>query len=130
THCGVHGMCAPWATATENGLQTFSPRFQDPFLRDTMPLYLPTPLPTPADSRFNLYSDPPQPMEVARRNIARMPTHAVLVTEGGYEFETFYYPFNHDWEISYCEFTDSHDGVYPSGREIRFHHNWIDRMND
>ena len=130
THCGVHGMCAPWATATENGLQTFSPRYQDPFLKDTMHLYLPTPLPEPSNDRFDLYSDPPHPMEVARRNIARLPTHALLVTEGGYEFETFFYPFNHDWEISYCEFTDSHDGVYPSGHHIRFHHNWIDRMND
>lgn len=130
THCGVYGMCAPWCTATENGLQTFSPRYQDPFLADAMHLYLPTPLPQPKDDKFDLYSDPPHPLEVARRNIARLPTHAVLVTEGGYEFETFFYPFNHDWEISYCEFTDSHDGVYPSGHHIKFHHNWIDRMND
>jgi len=54
----------------------------------------------------------------------------VMVTEGGYEFEVFYYPHNHDWDVSYCEFTDGHDGPYVSGRRIRFHHNWVDNMQD
>ena len=43
---------------------------------------------------------------------AGAPAHALVVTEGSYEFEVFHYPYNHDWEIANCEFTDGHDGVY------------------
>lgn len=36
-----------------------------------------------------------------------------------------------DWEIAYCEFTDSHDGlVLDSLRALRFHHNRLDNFND
>lgn len=103
-HSAIHGMIPPWAWRDENSLFTYSPRSYDPFL--------------PAAKPDNA------------RNIARLPTHAVLVTEGSYEFEVFHYPYNHDWDISYCEFTDGHDGVYLSGREIRFHHNLVDAIQD
>ena len=104
THCAVHGIIPPWGWRSENGLYTYSPRSYDPFV--------------PPDKPANV------------RNIARLPTHAVLVTEGSYEFEVFHYPYNHDWDISYCEFTDGHDGVYLSGHNIRFHHNLVDAMQD
>jgi len=52
------------------------------------------------------------------------------VTEGSYEFEVFHYPYNHDWDIKNCDFTDAHDGVYLSGRKIRFHHNRVDHIQD
>lgn len=100
----IHGMMAPWFWRDENSLFTYSPNYYDPFV------------------------PPPQPTN--ERNICRLPTHAVLVTEGSYEFEIFYYPHNHDWDISYSEFTDGHDGVYLSGKHIHFHHNWVDRMQD
>jgi hypothetical protein len=100
----LHGMIPPWAWRSENGLYTYTPREYDPFV--------------PPDPKANV------------RNIARLPTHAVLVTEGSYEFEVFYYPHNHDWDIAHCEFTDGHDGVYLSGSNIRFHHNWVDNMQD
>jgi hypothetical protein len=100
----IRGMIPPWAFRDENSLYTYSPRFYDPFL------------------------PPAQPTN--QRNIARLPTHAVLVTEGSYEFEVFHYPYNHDWDVSRCEFTDGHDGVYLSGHDIRFHHNWIDNIQD
>ncbi len=103
-HSAIHGMIPPWAWRDENGLYTYTPRFYDPFV----------PAPTPGNAR----------------NICRMNTHALLVTEGSYEFEVFYYPHNHDWEIADCEFTDGHDGVYLSGRAIRFHHNLVERMQD
>ena len=54
----------------------------------------------------------------------------MLVTEGSYEFEIFYYPHHHDWDVSYCDFGDGHDGVYLSGSNIRFHHNWVDGIQD
>lgn len=100
----IHGMIPPWAWRDENGLYTYTPRFYDPFV--------------------------PSPKPENARNIARLNTHALLVTEGSYEFEIFHYPYNHDWEIANCEFTDGHDGVYLSGRGIRFHHNIVERMQD
>lgn len=103
-HSAVHGMIAAWAFRDENGLYTYTPRFYDPFV--------------------------PPPKPTNERNIARLPTHALVVTEGSYEFEVFYYPHNHDWDISYSEFTDGHDGVYLSGSQIRFHHNWVDNQQD
>ncbi len=104
THCAIHGCIPPWGFRDENSLYTYTPQEYDPFL-------------------------PPQKPSNAR-NIARLPTHALLVTEGSYEFEVFHYPYNHRWEISYSEFTDGHDGVYLSGHDIRFHHNWIDNIQD
>ena len=103
-HSAIHGMIPPWAWRDENCLYTYTPRFYDPFV--------------------------PPPAPTNQRNIARLNTHALLVTEGSYEFEVFYYPHNHDWEIAHCEFTDGHDGVYLSGRGIRFHHNLVERMQD
>jgi hypothetical protein len=103
-HSAIHGMIPPWAWRDENGLYTYTPRSYDPFV--------------------------PPPKPANERNIARMNTHALLVTEGSYEFEVFHYPYNHDWEIAHCEFTDGHDGVYLSGRAIRFHHNLVERMQD
>lgn len=100
----IHGMIPPWAWRDENGLYTYTPRSYDPFL--------------PPEKPAN------------ERNIARLNTHALLVTEGWNEFEVFAYPFNHDWDISGCEFTDGHDGVYLSGRTIRFHHNVVERIQD
>ncbi|HVX10949.1 MAG TPA: hypothetical protein VHC22_07210 [Pirellulales bacterium] len=100
----IHGMIPPWAWRDENGLYTYTPRFYDPFV--------------PGADITN------------QRNIARLNTHALVVTEGSYEFEVFYYPHNHDWEIAHCEFTDGHDGVYLSGRAIRFHHNVVERIQD
>ena len=100
----IHGNLPPWAWRNENGLYTYTGRAYDPFV----------PAPKPANER----------------NIARLNTHALLVTEGSYEFEVFHYPYNHDWEIAHCEFTDGHDGVYLSGRAIKFHHNVLDLMQD
>ncbi len=33
-------------------------------------------------------------------------------------------------EISYCTFSDGHDGVYVGGLNVRFHHNLIERTQD
>jgi len=99
----LHGMIPPWAFRNDNSLHTYTPRFYDPFLKEP---------------------------GTHTRNVARLPTHALVVTEGSYEFEVFHYPYNHDWEIKNCDFTDAHDGVYLSGRQIRFHHNRVDNIHD
>ncbi|MDI6852075.1 MAG: hypothetical protein QME75_00525 [Deltaproteobacteria bacterium] len=116
TSCGVYGMIPPWAFRTENSLFAGSPYICPPFLESS--------------PGFEITASESTKRSGPRRHIARLPTHALLVTAGGYEFETFYYPFNHDWEISNCEFTDGHDGVYLSGRQIHFHHNWVDNVQD
>ena len=116
TNCGVYGMIPPWAFRQENGLYSYSSNEYPPFLFD----------------QGGVKSANPMPVRSKKivRNISRLPTHAILATAGGYEFEVFYYPANHDWEISQCEFTDGHDGVYLSGDNIHFHHNWVDNMQD
>jgi hypothetical protein len=113
--CGVYGMIAPWMFRTENSLYAYSPKVYPPFIE--------------GEATPERQGAKPQPKQVTR-HISRLPTHAVLVTEGGYEFETFYYPHNHDWDIANCEFTEGHDGVYPSGHNIHFHHNLVDNIQD
>ena len=103
TDSGFHGGIPPWGFRDENSLH--SPT------RTSYPPFIPA-----ADTEA--------------RNIARLNTHALLVTEGTYEFEVFAYPRNHHWEISHCDFTDGHDGVYLSGSHIHFHHNRIRSIQD
>jgi len=64
------------------------------------------------------------------RNITRLNTHALLVTDAGREFSVYATPVNDHWEISHCEWTDAHDGPYLGGINIRFHHNLIENMQD
>lgn len=115
-NCGVYGMMAPWMFRDENISYAYSPTVYQPFLN--------------GEGAVERQGSKGEPLKVKARHISRLPTHAVLVTEGGYEFETFYYPHNHDWDIDHCEFTDGHDGVYPSGRNIRFHHSLVDNIQD
>lgn len=116
TDCGVFGMMAPWMWRSENSLYAYSGTVYPPFVGD--------------EAAPEIQGASKTHAKVVTRHISRLPTHAVVVTEGGYEFETFYHPHNHHWDISRCEFTDAHDGIYPTGREIRFHHNLIDNIQD
>jgi hypothetical protein len=116
THCGVRGNIPPWAFRSENGLYSYDGEIYPPFTEGVIRPELAGP-----DKKAK-----PEPA----RHIARLNTHAVLATEGGYEHEVFYYPLNNNWDVSYCEFSDGHDGVYPSGRHIYFHHNWVGNMQD
>ena len=118
THCGVHGMIPPWAWRSENCLFSYSPVAYPPFVGGEF-----------APQLKGLPWRYKRPRRLVR-HVSRLPTHAIMVTAGAYEFETFAHPHNHDWDISYCEFTDGHDGVYLSGHTIRFHHNWIDTVQD
>ncbi len=103
TNSGIHGGIPPWGFRDENSLHTTSHHNYPPFIANT---------------------------DNEARNVARLNTHALLVTEGTYEFEVFAYPRNHDWEISHCDFTDGHDGVYLSGAQVRFHHNFVTNIQD
>lgn len=103
TNSALYGQIPPWAFRSENSLHS---RYHRPFL------------------------DQPELAEPNRRNIARLPTHAVLVTEGFEADQVFAYPVNHTWDVSYCEFSDGHDGAYVTGKNIHFHHNLVDRFQD
>lgn len=65
------------------------------------------------------------------RDITRLNTHALLVADANREFSVYAYPFNDDWEIAWCDFTDAgSDGLYLGGVTMRFHHNLIDNLRD
>lgn len=64
------------------------------------------------------------------RDITRLNTHASLVIDAGREYSVFAHPMNDHWEISHCEFTDSHDGPYLGGINLKFHHNLIEHTQD
>lgn len=116
TNCGVYGMIAPWMFRTENSLYSYSSKVYPPFLE--------------GEAKAEIQGSKKEIPKQVTRHISRLPTHAIVVTEGGYEFETFYYPYNHDWDIAHCEFAEGHDGVYVSGRDIHFHHNLVDNIQD
>lgn len=104
TNCGVIGQIPPWGYWSDNALQTYDPVYYDPF------------------------TQPPEPRSA--RNVARLPTHALLVTEGAEESDVFAYPFNNHWTISQCEFADGHDGIYFNGRHMELHHCLLTRVQD
>lgn len=64
------------------------------------------------------------------RDMARLTCHALWVTDTGREFSVYAFPMNDNWEVSYSEFTDSHDGLYLGGVGMKFHHNLIDFFQD
>lgn len=64
------------------------------------------------------------------RDIARLTCHALWVTDTGREFSVYAFPMNDNWEVSYSEFTDSHDGPYLGGINLKFHHNLVDFFQD
>jgi hypothetical protein len=76
------------------------------------------------ESGFNTYPGRTQ------RDITRLNTHALLVTDAGREFSVYHSPFNDDWEIAHSEFTEGSDGLYLGGVGLRFHHNLVSNMQD
>lgn len=64
------------------------------------------------------------------RDITRFGTHAIIVPDGGREFDVFYYPANDEWEIAHCDFGCAHDGLYLGGIECKFHHNRVAGTHD
>ncbi len=66
-----------------------------------------------------------------KKDLTRLNTHALLLPASGEEYSVYYFPFNHDWEISNSEFTDAHDGVYLGDIVgLKFHHNYVHNFQD
>lgn len=103
TNCGIYGQIPPWSYQSENNLQTYDAKHYSPFTSNS---------------------------ETKARNISRLPSHALLVTEGAEESDIFYYPLNNRWEVANCEFSNGHDGVYLNGRDMWMHHCWLDNIQD
>lgn len=65
------------------------------------------------------------------KNLTRLNTHALLIPASGDEYSVYYFPCNHRWEISNCEFADAHDGVYMGDIDgLKFHHNYVHNFQD
>ncbi len=64
------------------------------------------------------------------RNISRLNTHSLIEIEAGQESSVYATPQNDDWEFAYSDFTDAHDGLYFGCINIRFHHNYLDGLQD
>ena len=72
-----------------------------------------------------------RPWESTGRNLTRLNTHALLIPAAGDEYSVYYFPYNHLWEISHCEFADAHDGVYTGDIDgLDFHHNHLHNFQD
>ena len=72
-----------------------------------------------------------RPWQSKGRNLPRLNTHALLIPATSDEYSVYYFPYNHDWEISYSEFTDGHDGVYLGDIvNLKFHHNYVHNFQD
>lgn len=72
-----------------------------------------------------------RPWESKGRNLTRLNTHALIIPAAGDEYSVYYFPYNHLWEISYCEFADAHDGVYMGDVDgLKFHHNYLHNFQD
>ncbi len=71
------------------------------------------------------------PWRIEAKNLTRLNTHALLIPAAGDEYSVYYYPYNQRWEISNCEFTDAHDGVYLGDIDgVKFHHNYVHNLQD
>jgi hypothetical protein len=72
-----------------------------------------------------------RPWESKGRNLTRLNTHALIIPAAGDEYSVYYFPYNHLWEISHCEFADAHDGVYMGDIDgLKFHHNYVHNFQD
>lgn len=72
-----------------------------------------------------------RPWESKGKNLTRLNTHALIIPAAGDEYSVYYFPYNHLWEISHCEFTDAHDGVYLGDIDgLKFHHNYLHNFQD
>ncbi len=64
------------------------------------------------------------------RNLTRLNTHALLVSDAGREFSVYATPVNDQWVIEHCHFADGHDGLYLGGINARFAHNLVEDLQD
>ena len=72
-----------------------------------------------------------RPWESKGKNLTRLNTHALIIPAAGDEYSVYYFPYNHLWEISHCEFADAHDGVYMGDIDgLKFHHNYVHNFQD
>ncbi|MDP6356029.1 MAG: right-handed parallel beta-helix repeat-containing protein, partial [Planctomycetota bacterium] len=72
-----------------------------------------------------------RPWKSKGKNLTRLNTHSLIIPATSDEYSVYYFPYNHDWEISYSEFTDAHDGVYLGDIvNLKFHHNYVHNFQD
>ncbi len=123
THSAVHGRVPPWMWRIDSSQGCASGA-----TRDIARLVTPTLLELSHDL------DPVAwPRAVHDEILAGQPTGLrvpPLAAEDARSPQMIHYPANHDWDISWSEFTDGHDGVFLVGRNIQFHHNLVENIQD
>jgi len=142
TNSAIYGIFPPWGFRTEQcsrrgSRRTTRPYADDPVLDET---FIPetdpaTVIANDSWQTFALgmefyYTVQDLAPPTGQRDVSRLPSHTLLITEGSEESQLDRSPANHDWEVAYCEFTNSHDGVFFGGRHMRFHHNWLHDIAD
>ena len=123
THSAIHGRVPPWMWRIDSSKGCASGAS-----RDIVRLVTPTLFDTSLD--FEPLAIP----RVVHNEILNSRTTgdraAPLEGEDAKTPQMIHYPANHDWEISWSEITDGHDGVFLAGRNMNFHHNLVDNMQD
>ena len=80
---------------------------------------------------LRIYSGNPPEVNRRMRELARLNTHVMLAIEGRTEDNVDYgWPSNREWEVGWCDFTDSLDGNHLGGFGVQYHHNHMDRVFD
>lgn len=123
THSAIHGRVPPWMWRIDSSQGCASGA-----ARDVVRLVTPTlvemshdldPVAIPRVVQGEMQAGQPAGLKAApfEAQDARSP-------------QMIHYPQNHDWEFSWSEFTDGHDGVFLVGRNIQFHHNLVENIQD
>jgi len=138
----IYGIFPPWGFRSEQCRRAWSNRTTEPYARDVR--LEPTEIPEyepPEDEVDNpdaafhkgmgyYYTIADVAPPGGHRHVSRLPSHTLVMTEGNQESQLDGAPVNHDWEVAWSEFTNSHDGVFFGGRHMRFHHNWLHEIAD
>ncbi len=123
THSAIYGRVPPWMWRIDSSKGCASSAS-----RDIVQLVTPTILETSLDIEPLALSRAVHNEIVNGRPVGTV--HPPLTGDDAKMTQMIHYPANHDWEISCSEFTDGHDGVFLVGRNMRFHHNLLDNMQD
>src|SRR5205823_13851449 len=124
THCAIQGRVPPWMWRIDSSQGCASGA-----TRDIVRLMTPT--------LFETSHETEEPYALPRAYYNEIAaSQSVSERSGPLEGDDaklpqmIHYPGNHDWEIAWSEFTDGHDGVFLFGRNMRFHHNLVENIQD
>lgn len=123
THSAIHGRIPPWMWRIDSSKGCASGA-----TRDIARMITPTLL------ELSHHGDPDAlPRVIHEEILSGTPTglrQPPFTGNSAASPQMIHFPANHDWDISWCEFTDGHDGIFLAGKNMRFHHNFVESMQD